>query len=828
MLTVGIFTSVFGQVPVPFLPDETSTAQQEADLQVLANEAIALGLNQSDAIILQILDDPELSTDDRIYWISRLAELYLARGQSEETASVVEELTSLGLVPERVSLFQAMIAWYAEDWERARLSLASIDSSRLEERWLAWYWCVVGMLAEQSGQAAESSNAFRLAQEVALAEQIPFVEFLLQRNRLLGEGLNDEEVRELSLQLDAYRGQALEVQFAEQLALARFKRGEVDAARIVLQSQRQRPQVAERRELLDRLLWTEALMMTTSGGDAGTLLLDLLDFGQSPEILRAALSRLLVSENPELLDRLRRWSEQLPEHPILAEVLFFRAMIEVQEGDEASGFATAQRILERFPGSPLVVRAQEVMGYVEWRRQNYRSAASRFAEVLRQIESRDDRLSWQRLLADAYFLSGDYALAEGQYRAISDSEGASVEMRVTARFQQITCLIRLGDISRAESLLDSEPGGFAAMGEIWRAEWNVAYALRQNGERERALERIRRVMSSELIDGGLLIRYAWLEARLLLELDRYDDAIMRVDALDTGLGDKSEAEVIAEILLIAIEAAWEKNRTEFPSERLQNLRERYPDTQATPKSYWLEGRFHAEAGRLIEAEGAMNTLTEAYPETEWARVASFEAANFAQRRGDITLAISRLEAYVDAEGDKPLAYQARLRQSELFRQAGRFDESRALLDQVIEDFAGRSDLYLAEMMRADSLAAGSDSSRLENAVAAYVRLLDLGGVPRALKVEAQYKLGALFERLGRFEDAQLSWLASVERSNRALEADEPLDTGAYWAARSLLNLSRSAEVEGDRDAAILTLERLISLGLPGRDLALANLERLRQ
>ncbi|MEM9161390.1 MAG: tetratricopeptide repeat protein, partial [Verrucomicrobiota bacterium] len=579
----------------------------------------------------------------------------------------------------------------------------------------------------------------------------------------------------------------------------------------------------------------DPLILEEQGQESAAALVELLNTGQTSLILRQGLELLLgrketLPSDIDLNALLSRWSEQLPVHPIRVDILHGLASISLVSGDFETAQGAAETVFEEFPGSEKIDSATQILAWVNWNQGLYRSAAVWFERLRGSIEDPIRKAQLSAKVGDSYFLAGDYELAASSYAQALQDRTAIEDLWPTLQYQRILSLLRGGAIDLATQAIEDNAALWRSSDYVlrWQLEWNVAVQLSQEGQRSEAQARLSKMLQDASLPDSLEMRFRWLNVRLLFDLGEYAPVVEQVEQYlsENDTASSLSREVRAELLLLR-ERARIRSGVGFESvvQALESIRTAYSETSAAPETLWVASRILAREGRLLDAEEAMNRLASEYEGSPWSRMALFESANLAEAREDYQRAANRLEAFVQESPNDPLAFTARLNQADLLRKTGSFDEARVLLQGVLQEFPDHPERYLGEMIRSDLLAASSEKARLGDAVSAYLRLLDLAGVPFDLQLEAHYKLGKVYERLNDSDAAVKAWLEGVILFEEAAESE--LATGPYWVSRSLLEIARISEESQNVEAAKAALERLISLGLPGKAAANSALRRLR-
>ncbi|MGB0370236.1 MAG: tetratricopeptide repeat protein [Opitutales bacterium] len=830
-ILVGV-SSVLWATPLVEGEDVLISSEPTADL---LKEALELGLPEADAFLAAELEKEGLSELDRVSLLVERMALAIQLNDWTKAAAISEEFPEDGPLQTVRRLLSAMLWWGERDVAEAQKLLGEIEGWRLGARWRAWYWVLDGMISEHRNELAKSAESYDKALEHAREDQLPFLELLVERNKILIDGSSEGVETDLLIRMREFSGEAIAHQFAEQLMFSYVRRGAYDEALALLEERRAFILLPRDQNYLDKFRLFEALVLEESGQENVAALVQLLGSGQTPRVLRQGLEMLLAQKEAlpadvDLAALLTRWSEQLPVHPIQVDILNGLAVLALVEERFPLARQAAEVIIEEYPGSEKVASAMQILAWADWDEGAYRSAAVWF-EKLRNLEARgSEKALLAAKVADAYFLAGDYELAAGSYAQALQKRSAVGEMWPTLQYQRILSLLRADAIDQAIAAIKDYPDGWAGEAEElrWRLEWNVAVQLSRGGNREDAQSRVERLLEEGGLPESLGSRFEWLNVRLLFDLGRYESVIARADRVLGGANAESAfgPEVSAELMLVRSRAELRTGEdVDVVIAELESIRTQFPETEAAPETLWIASRMLSQQGRLIDAEEAMNQLAAEYAGTQWSRMALFESADLAEAREDFEQAASRLEDFVQESPQDPLAFTARLNQADLLRKTGDFDEARVLLDSVLQAFPGHPERFLAEMIRADILAAGSGENRLESAISAYGRLLDLPGLPADLLLEARFKLGKVHERLGDKESAIREWLEAALKFEEA--TDGAFVNGPYWVSRSLLEIARISEEQQNIEAAKGALGRLIALGLPGTAAANSALQRLR-
>jgi tetratricopeptide (TPR) repeat protein len=176
---------------------------------------------------------------------------------------------------------------------------------------------------------------------------------------------------------------------------------------------------------------------------------------------------------------------------------------------------------------------------------------------------------------------------------------------------------------------------------------------------------------------------------------------------------------------------------------------------------------------------------------------------------------------VERYPNAPIVFQAGMKQGDLLRLMNDFASAQLLFENLINAYPGHPRRYMAELAYADCLVAlaRENSTELAEAAVLLERLLDLPGLPEAMRVEVGYKLGLVFQRSGAGE-AALGTLARLT-GEYLLDPQSVRDLGPlgrYWLSRAVIELGSMLEGNGEVLEAQRLYRKIIAFNLPGRSI----------
>ncbi len=775
-------------------------------------------------------------------------------------AEVPEALRGhVGPPSDAIRLRMALADLRLKRFDDARREMKEIVADRLERSDLGWYHFVQGRLAGDAKAASYYQQAY--ASAVSDLQRARFA--LAQREIDLISGVFTESaLAEMRSRLERSPGTAAGYIAMRQIPVALNGLGRRNEA---VEFLRQHIQALpfEEKGVADDLQMLLGLIAGASDPVGRNALMQLLATSSDRDKQRVAL--LLLARNAQQtsfrgeLDRLIGTS---PPHPILEELLVQRAELNLADKRYRDAESDAKRMLEAFPGSRLKPQALGILVKVAWEYPQYRRAADYAAQARAALagpEAQHVKSELAVLIAEAYFRAPDYRLAADAYAtALEDvpqgmNPGALIFQRIYSEIESAQS--DPDRLDAAAALLD-EAAKDPRLDETnrWQAEWNLARAMRAAGaaSTRAAFNRVDSLLRSAPLSAGsslpvdLRVRMAWLRARLSLEVGEPSQTLVFVDNLIASLDGVDAAlrtEIASTARLVQADAHFHLPGQEKEGlEILQKLRVDFPQSDAAVESYLLEAERAANQNRYVDAQSLLVKLRDDFPKHRYAPFALFQAALYAEKRGQDTYyheAYRLLEDLLKAYPGSDLVFYARLKQGDLLRLLNEFNPAQQVYELLVNNFPRHPDVLYAYLALAathnaqangSSMAQGQLSNHAEAALSIYERLVDQVDAAPELRIEAGYNLGLLLMRRGNTESrsrAEIVWWQQVV-TPFLLDDDKAgqlTGGGRYFMSRTLLGLGELLEAEGKLEQAREAYMLIISRRLPGDSIASGRLAR---
>jgi len=833
--------------------------------QQAAQHALELGLPTVAAEIYRGL--LAVPGGDRAVLTLALATALLDDGRVDEADQALQ-----GIVAERGEawhLREGLIAAVRKNFDAARTEAAAVKPEALGPADLGWFYFLQGQLADAAGGGQKAQALYDQAASVAASDQQRAQFALAESQAELRKGPPDSSLLdELRRNVDKYQGTLTGYLYVRQYAVVLDESGRKNDAILLLQRQLLAlpPSAHATADDFHLLLGLIAGPDTDPGRQALT---ELLRSGSDRTKQRIALQLLgpAAARPGGLLDELIGLT---PPHPILEDLLLFRAQANLMDKRYGLARTDANLLLEKFPGSPLKPAALGVLLGDAWEQRRYHLAADYATQARAALPPGQMHAQLGVIEAEAWFRANDFSSAADAYAAVLGEKPAGVDagalifQRVQAEIEAVQAG-RDGNENRqawlALTALIDQLAADPALDAVnrWKAEWNLARALEAHGQISSARARVDKLLgesgaaappagSAESAD--LRLRMAWLQTRLAFEAGQSEQALKLAGALVDSLTGAAGAGIPAELRTLVVSAEllqeagadFALQRTDAALGLLNKLRADFPRSDAAIQSYIVEANYDADHDRLKDAQALLYKLvvaakadqTAGNPYARYAPYALYLAANFAERHeqdNDFEDAVRLTAQLAHDYPQSDLVFYALLKQGDLHRKLNDFGQAQQDYEYLVNTYPQHDDVLVAQMALADChcAQAANNPAHAESAAAIYESLSERPDASAELRIEAGYKFGLLQQaQPGHEGDAQKTWwrLVNVFLLDPAKSADlGATATGPYWMSRTLLALGDSLEQQQELDQAREAWQLIVRDNLPGGALAQERLTR---
>ncbi|MEO6875034.1 MAG: tetratricopeptide repeat protein [Opitutaceae bacterium] len=848
VLLLAVATTLRAQAPlnapVPLVKTLRVASPGESALKLAAaDRAAEMGFPAIAAeLYRQLLDGPNA---DRARLTLGLVTALLDDGRAADAEHALQGF--VGLRGSAWHLRAGLAAMQLRKVEAARAEMTAIKAEDVAVADRAWYFYLEGLLADAANDVNAAKDFYQQA-ESAAGTSLARARFVLAREqaRLRLGSVTEAEAETQRKNLEQFQGRKIGYGIARTYAAMLDALGRKSEAIALLQRQLA-TMPADERDELDSTRLVMGLIAGAGEGAGRAALNDLLRDGADRDKQRVALQLLAraSSREPartEFRKKLDGLIDLPSAHPILEDLLLFRAELALTDKNYAQAEDDARAVLQKFPGSPLKAHALGVLTGSAWAQLRYRTAADNAAKARAELPPGPEHAQLGVLVAEAWFRARDFRSAADAYAATLREPPAGVKPG-DLMFQRVLAEIDAGSLDTAQTVLDelAKDPSFDAVNR-WQAEWNLARALQTHDQTKAAYDRVNRLLdSSRLIPGQLppelQARMAWLQARLSLEAGQPEQTLKLVDALPAkleGVAADLKSEMQSTGALLKGEASFALGRETEALDLLKKLRVDFPRSDAAVYSYFDEAEHYAKQDKTVEAQQLLTKLADEFPDNSYAPYALYQAALQAERRGqDANFAEANrlIEDLVKKYPSSDLVFYARLKQGDLLRKLNQFPQAQQVYESLVNNYSNHKDVILAQLALAEchNAQSANDPAQAERAIVLFEHLRDRVDAPVDVRVEAGYNLGNLFARRGELTRAEAVWWKDVV--DEFLVKDPALAAqlgakGRYWMARSLLELGalfeRQEKLEQAKEAWLLIISSHLG---PGEELAKARLAR---
>jgi len=773
-----------------------------------------------------------------------LATALLDDGRADEAEQALQ-----GLIVGRGAAWHLRLALAAaarQKFALAKAELAAIRPEDVSPADRAWFLYLQGQVAEAGNDVNRAKELFQQAEGAAVSS-FSRARFVLAREqaRLRLGPVTEADAETQRGNLEKFQGRKISYGMARTYAAMLDALGRKGEAVALLQRQLVIIPPEERDEL-DTTRLVLGLIAGAADGAGRNALGELVRDGTDRDKQRIALQLLAraSAREPARSDfrlRLDALIGLAVPHPILEDLLLYRAEQALADKNYAQAEDDAHVLLQKFPGSPLKAQALGVLTGSAWEQVRYRTAADYAAKARAELPPGPVHAQLGVLVAEAWFRARDYRSAADAYAATLGEPPAGVAAG-DLMFQRVQAEIDAGSLDTAQTVLDElakEPA-FDAVNR-WQAEWNLARALQVRGQTPVAYARVNRLLAAPAaatrpLPAELRARMAWLQARLSLEAGQPEQTLRLVDALPAamvGVAPELTVEIASTGALLKGEASFKLGREKAALDLLAKLRDDFPDSDSAVYSYIYEAEYNAQQDKTVEAQQLLTKLADRFPNNLYAPYALYLAALQAERRGqeaNLKEANRLIEDLVRKYPQSDLVFYARLKQGDLLRTLGQYPQAQQVYESLVNNFAQHKDVILAQLALAEChhAQAAGDPAQAESATVLFEHLRDRIDAPVDVRVEAGFNLGYLYARRGDAARAEEVWWKDV--AYEFLVRDPTLaaqlgEKGRYWMARTLLELGTLFEQQEKLEQAKEAWLMILKAGLPGEELARARLAR---
>ncbi|HEY8241263.1 MAG TPA: tetratricopeptide repeat protein [Kiritimatiellia bacterium] len=511
-----------------------------------------------------------------------------------------------------------------------------------------------------------------------------------------------------------------------------------------------------------------------------------------------------------------------PAQPGVGDMQLELAMALLGRKDFERALAAFQKYLDAISNKEGEARALLGKGWCLWELARYAEAAKTFEKAYlaqADVASREVALTKQ---ADASFANAQYAIAEDLYSRIRTEFPASPQLAEVA-YQQGECLSRLGSNEKAEAVFRELAERHAGTEVADRAMMRIASLYQDRGDWERAAR-----VNEEFMEArpkSDLYPAAWLgRATARYRLGQFNEA---ADDCDGILARYAGTETAEQAAFLRASCMYLLGDVREAVAAATEFLEEHPTAGIAPDvMFWL-GEYEYNGGIYEAAERWFMQVIERHPQVAVADDALYWAGRAAAEQHEYRIANAHFSELCKVYTNSDRVAEARFGQGDALTELGEFAGAILAFDEVIRNYPKSEIAARALGRRGDCqfTLGSSKPDRYPEALNSYRLAYESPDATPDLKLQAEYKIGRCFEKMGRLDDAfehymnvVYAWLA---------ERDQGRTPEDVWFTRAAFGAAAIKEAEGAWEQAISIYERVVGAGIPaGRD-AEKRIEKIR-
>jgi len=255
---------------------------------------------------------------------------------------------------------------------------------------------------------------------------------------------------------------------------------------------------------------------------------------------------------------------------------------------------------------------------------------------------------------------------------------------------------------------------------------------------------------------------------------------------------------------------------------------RHPGSEWAPDAlFWLAEHDFNE-GDYASAAARFRSVVETFPASELADDALYWAGRSAAAAKEFRQAISAYNDLAKTYTNSARMAEARFAQGDALTEIGEFSGAILAFDEVARKYPESRLAVLARGRKADcQFTLGTDNpDRYAEALSTYRAVFDSPSVSEDLKLQAEFKMGRCYERMGRKTEGFEHYMSVVYAWTAArAEGGQP---DPIWFTRAAFSAAALKEADQKWDDALTIYDRIVKSGLPAGADAGRRMEKIRQ
>jgi TolA-binding protein len=528
-----------------------------------------------------------------------------------------------------------------------------------------------------------------------------------------------------------------------------------------------------------------------------------------------ALGLLLLDMNryDEAISVLRQFVASQPDDPEAGPTQLRLASSLLDHGAWEDAVREYQRYMESFTNRTGIAQAQEGRGWALAGLGRHAEAALGFLKAYDLETNQAARARCLMKACDSYLSNGQYKLAIDAYARVP-AEFPGSELVPRARFQMAESCLQAGDPARAEEV-------FMALAKDQAQTPLAEESLLRVAEIRQADRRMEdAVVLYDQID-NVYSNGLWRDKALLgrglayYQMYRFQAALGDFQAVAAAFPTNRTAEDAAYWSAMCL--YWMGRDDESVAAGREFLKW-HPDSKWIPTvMFWL-GKHEFNRQAYADAEALFVSFSDKMPADPKVPDALLWASRAAATRGEYLRANEIVSRLVKEHPEAWQVAEARAVQGDALINLARFSEAILVFEDLITRYPASGLLPLAWLRKGDAqfMLGGENPERYVEALQSFRIVAGDSQAPLDQVLQAEYKTGRCYEKMGRADDAVEQYYAKVvvwflqEREKGILHTE----AAKLWFMRASFNAADIMEARKEWRQVVTILERVVNAGVP--------------
>ena len=543
--------------------------------------------------------------------------------------------------------------------------------------------------------------------------------------------------------------------------------------------------------------------------------------------LKMSLVRMLLRDDDTkgALKLLEECRAEAPNETIAAELQLEKAAALLQAKRYAEADEAFQVYLDVADDPDGLARAWFGKGVALWSMEpgRYSEAALVLDKAVGGLKSPADRAEALFKAGDAYYQAGKYEEAEKRYTDFTEQYPES-EHVANALYQQGLSLARGGKRPEALAIFEKLEQEYAGSEFAEKAALRAADILWASQKWEEVLAKYTLIGQTYTNSPSTQALSAHQRGLALYRLGQYPDA---QQAFEQVIANYPDSEHVPQATYLRGFCLAFQGQTEEGVKACMDFIEKYPGSEWTPEViFWLAERQY-NLGGYAEAEPLFLRIATDFKGHRLAPRALYWAGRASAAQSSYVKAIEFYSKIAKDYPNSEILPQTRFAQGDALTLLGEFSRAILAFEEIIKNYPESYLVNAAWGRKGDcQFTLGADNpARYAEAMNSYQAILDRPSAPKALKLQAEYKVGRCLEKTNVPDKAFSRYMNVVYTFKN--EDIERSPESVLWFTRAAWAAAVMKEQEKAWQDAVKIYQRVVEEGVPAKADALRRIKEIK-